>query len=208
MKVRKKVRNRALKGKARRGTLVITEVDVEPRSPYVGSVLTVDNRREFINAQKKVFIDNQLAMAEAKRDAILAQEGTDEEIQAELDELASKTLSTERLEHLGEQFGIFQANKESKHYKAYLKGLTSFKYKGRMFPVQTEEFLLKAKEYQEIITARNNSIEQENQLDEKEGIQGSISPGESEGQDIVGHDPDNEGGNGETIRSLADLEEA
>ena len=203
MKVRKKVRNRALKGKARRGTMVVHEVEIADRSPYVGSVITVNNRRDFIEAQKKVFIDNQLAMAEARRDAILAKEGTDEEIQQELDELSAKTLSAERLEHLGEQFGAFQANKESKHYKAYLKGMSSFKYKGRMFPVQTEAFLLKAKEYQEIISAEKLD-NLENEKVNEEAVQGDFSPGQLESSDINGSNPDNEGGNGETIRPLSD----
>lgn len=140
-----KVRNRKLKGKARRGTTVVTEKEVTPRSPFMGSRLTVANRRAFLESQKEIFIQNQQKFYEDRRTEIMEQEGTDEEKQFELQQLEDQKYSKESLEKKARLFATFQANKEVKHYKAYLAGQLFYKYKGQIFPVVTEESLMRSR---------------------------------------------------------------
>ena len=63
-------------------------------------------------------------------------------------------LSDEEIQVLARGYAFFQVRREMKHLKAYLKGQTSYKYRGKYFPVlSTESF-----KQQEQLT---NSIKEE-----------------------------------------------
>ena len=50
-------------------------------------------------------------------------------------------LSAEEIDVLAKGYAYFQVRREMKHLKAYLKGQTSYKYRGKYFPViSTETF--------------------------------------------------------------------
>jgi hypothetical protein len=165
MIVRKKFRNRDLKGKARRGTTITTKVEVQPKSKYMGSSLTVFNRREFGESKKEQYIQMHTEKYEARKKEILSLEGTEEEKQAELKVLDEQQLSPEQLEKRAVDFARYEVNKEQKHFKAYCKGQNFFRYQGMMHPVLTEEFLLKAKGLKEIHNLEDEQVHEDNGSD-------------------------------------------
>jgi len=124
-------------------------------SPYMGSVITFSNRREYEAKQKEFFIEKYTADIVAKRDKILAQtDKTPEELNVEVEEFNSKQINEQQLDELAQSFAVHQRNKENKHYKKYLQGFTEFTYKGKKYPVMTEELINKTKEIKEIEDVR------------------------------------------------------
>ena len=124
MIVRKKKRDRSLKGKARRGTTVVKEVNKLDKPPYLGSIITGANRRDFMASQEEIYIKNHTEMFEARKQALLDMPGTDEEKAADLKKLEESETPKEILAKAAKEWARFMVNKEVKHYKAYQKGLT------------------------------------------------------------------------------------
>lgn len=153
----------------------------------MGSVITVKNRREYMKSQEEAYIRNENEMYEARKAKILEMEGEDSEKQAEIDALEEQRMSEDRLKLAAKNYAVFQANKESKHYKSYLAGKAAYKYRGQVFPVLTEEFIMRAKSLKPII-----NIEEENE----NSPDGS---GHNESNDSPTVPADSEGWNGKTL---------
>lgn len=105
-------------------------------SSYMGSKITAGSNREFMNQQRRMFIERH------NREIL---DGTQE------------TISTEELDVLADRFAKYQRNKENKHFKAWKKGQRSFVYKGTKFPVMSEALLKNTSSYKEIL-----KVEEEN----------------------------------------------
>lgn len=88
---------------------------------YVGSRITAENRRAFMEKQKERYREHY-------------------EEQLEKGEI-EEPWTEERLERVCEEYARVIVNRENKHYKAYLKGKKFYTYKGRRYPVATDIFL-------------------------------------------------------------------
>jgi len=128
-------------------------------SPYMGSTITASNRRLYESAQADYFKDRYISETVEKREKIKNQEDkTPEQIELEVDVFNSAQISEQELNEMAARFGRYQANKENKHYKAWLKGKSSFVYKGQAFPVLTEKFLNYSKSIKDIIKVEENGV--------------------------------------------------
>lgn len=119
-------------------------------SPYMGSRVTAENRTEYLTAQVNGFKEQYTAKVVAEREKILSSDKTKDEIDSLIEEFNAKQISEARLHELALKFSLFQANKEVKHYKAWLKGASYFKYAGQVFPVLTQRFLENSQSIKEI----------------------------------------------------------
>lgn len=81
------------------------------RFPYCGATITPENRRQYLSNYKKVFYEQ-----------IVGNE-------------KYESLSEEELEKTSEIYAKFEVQREQKHFKAWLKNATMYKFKGKMFPV-------------------------------------------------------------------------
>lgn len=129
----------------------------EDESEYMGSVITGENRRSYIEGQKQLFkqrFNNEidLKIQEIVEDDVLNQNEKD----IRLGIIENDRISDEKLEEMSDRFARFQANKEVKHYNAYKKGKPFFIYMGRRFPVLTEKFIKDSKSIKDIIKVENN----------------------------------------------------
>ena len=110
---------------------------VEVRSDYLGSVITAENRRTFMEKQKELYIQNYYNK-------------TEEESQ----------LPEETVSQMAEEYAVYQVNKENKHYKAWLKGKLSYSYKGTTFPVLTKSLIEKTSSVKEIVNVKHGDEEE------------------------------------------------
>ncbi len=103
------------------------------KTAYLGSNVNPENRREFINKQIELFKQKY------------------ERTKKEDDEITDNQLQKE-----AEHYARYVVNKEKKHFEAYLRGEKSFKYKKRVFPVMTEEFIKNSSDVKEIINIKDD----------------------------------------------------
>ena len=103
------------------------------KTAYLGSNVNPENRREFINKQIELFKQKY------------------ERTKKEYDEITDNQLQKE-----AEHYARYVVNKEKKHFEAYLRGEKSFKYKKRVFPVMTEEFIKNSSDVKEIINIKDD----------------------------------------------------
>ena len=95
---------------------------------YAGNVITPSNRRSFIEGQAELYKKQYLRANKDK-----------------------ESISDIELEQIAYGYGKHMANKEVKHFKAFIKGDVNYKFKGTSFPVMTKESIKKAKTAEEII---------------------------------------------------------
>lgn len=88
-------------------------------SPYVGERVTPENKVQYMLNKKKQFTE----------DYIRSKEAEDEPVDLQF------------LDILSTEYAHFEARKNTKHYRAWLKGAQYFTYKGNKFPVLTQEFM-------------------------------------------------------------------
>ena len=100
---------------------------------YAGNVVTPLNRREFMEMQARGYREQYLRANDGKDDV--------------LDDNELQRVSMDYAKHV--------ANKEVKHFKAFLKGHPTYKYKGDTFPVITREFIKSAKTAEQIVEIKN-----------------------------------------------------
>lgn len=142
-------------GKWGKGTPVVNVdgVKKEPvlSSPFLGSKISPKNRRAYMRSQIEYFIERHTADVISGREKIESQKDkTEDEISHEV-ALYNMSQPTEE-EQLGmaERFARYQCNKENKHYRAWCAGKRHFIFQKEVFPVMTEEFVMKSKEAKEI----------------------------------------------------------
>lgn len=129
-----------------------SKLRVKKLSPYMGSMITAENRREYEKKQAEAFKERYIADVIAKRENIEKQEDkTPEEIAAEVEKFNNEQISEEQLEAMSKRFARYQSNKEKKQFSAWLAGRVTFTYKGQSFPVLTEAFLKQTKSIKDIV---------------------------------------------------------
>lgn len=125
--------------------------EVKMFSNYLGSSITPQTRNTYEELQSEYFIERFKADLERRRNKILAQtDKTQEEIDLQISKMDADQLSESDLLEMSKRFARSQSNKETKHFKAWLKGDDFFVYKGNKFPVMTQAFIDKTKEIIEI----------------------------------------------------------
>lgn len=133
---------------------------IQKKSPYMGSIVTSENRNEYEIKQAEAFKERYVADVKRQREEISNQEDkTEDEIRFEIEQFNKEQISEEELESMAKRFARFQTNKEQKHYKTWLSGGSFFRYKGRTFPVITEKFLKQTKSIKDIVKVDENEIE-------------------------------------------------
>lgn len=133
---------------------------IEKKSPYMGSIVTPENRKEYEVKQAEAFKERYVADIIRQRSEISSQEDkTEDEIRLEIDKFNKEQISETELDEMAKRFARFQTNKEQKHYKTWLSGRSFFRYKGRTFPVITEKFLKQTKSIKDIVKVNENEIE-------------------------------------------------
>jgi len=129
----------------------MSEIKIKKMSPFMGSKITHANKREFEKKQAEYFIDRYNADRERQRQEILEKKDkTIEETNEALSIFDQYAFSEKRLKYLSEEFARQQRNKESKHYNAWLKNQSYYKYKGQIHAVMTEDFINSTKDIKEI----------------------------------------------------------
>jgi hypothetical protein len=148
--------------KATYGNLSVPIKGSKPKSapsPYMGSRVNAVNRKSYETAQVEYFKERYTQDVVKKRENIEAQKDkTQDQIDLEVDIFNKAQISEEELDSMAFRFGKYQVNKENKHYKAWLKGKSSFVYKGQTFPVLTEKFLNNSKSIKDIIKVEENGV--------------------------------------------------
>lgn len=115
------------------------EVKTIEHKPYGGTIITPANRNQYKKAMIDYFIDrNRLEYDKRKKD-IENSSSTEDKKQELFAQLEADTPVGEYLESLAEKFAVYQSSKENKHFSSWMKGKTSFKYKGQEFPVLYKE---------------------------------------------------------------------
>ena len=100
----------------------------DTRGGYMGDIITPANRRRYVYDQARAYKEQYLrTTAEEKR------------------------IPEDQLDQEADGYGRYRANRENKHHQAYLKGRTTYKYKGQLFPVMTGQFVKEARTAQQII---------------------------------------------------------
>lgn len=133
---------------------------IKKKSPYMGSIVTPENRNEYEAKQVEAFKERYVANVKRQREEISSQEDkSEDEIRSEIEHFNKEQFSEEELEAMAKRFARFQTNKEQKHYNTWLLGRSSFRYKGRTFPVITERFLKETKSIKDIVKVDENEIE-------------------------------------------------
>lgn len=121
------------------------------RSGYMGSRITSENRREYMDRQEGAYKDRHRANIHAQLQKIKGQDDkTEEQIAQEVGVFEQGQLTPEELDQAAKDFAKFQVGKERKHYKAWLDGKTVFRYRGQSHPVMSEAFLMASKSLEEI----------------------------------------------------------
>lgn len=113
-------------------------MEITKHSSYGGTIISPENRNQYKKTMRDYFIERtQLEYGKRKSD-IENSENTEDRKQEMLSKLEIDTPQGDYLNHLAENFAVYQSTKEIKHHRAWLKGHTSFKYKGQNFPVLTK----------------------------------------------------------------------
>ena len=125
--------------------------DIVLSSPFLGSKINPKNRNVYMQSQLEYFIERHTADVIRGRESILAQkEKTDDELIHEVAIYNMNQVNEETQYEMAERFARYQANKEQKHFKSWCNGKKHFIFHGEVFPVMTEDFIMKSKEAQEI----------------------------------------------------------
>lgn len=101
--------------------------NIRKKSKYLGSIITPENRLQYISEQKKAYISR-----------YSPKEG-------------EEPLTDEELEDKAYKFAKHMAQKSQLELKAYLKGQTTFKHKGAILPVMTDDFIRNTHSLKEIL---------------------------------------------------------
>lgn len=124
---------------------------------YLGSRITAENRREYEQSVIDSNIQRMMFDIEAEIERIMFQEDKDDtEINKELELFDKSKMTDGAIKMLAKTQARFQVNKENKHYKAWLKGRSFFKYKGQMYPVMTDKFIKDSQSIKDIVKIDNN----------------------------------------------------
>jgi hypothetical protein len=162
---------------------------ITTQSPYMGSVITPENRNQYERDQANAFVERYVANIEKERNDIKNQDDkSEDEINMEVAEFNSKQTSERELMMTAVRFARFQSTKEKKHYAAWLKGKSHFKFKERTFPVLTERFLRQSKSIKEII-----KVEEDGSNGKTDGL------GYAAGKALAGLSSNSEGRDDKTV---------
>ncbi len=134
-------------------------MEIKKYSDYGGTIISPENRNQYKKTMKDYFIERTQLEYNKRKSDIENSENTDDKKQEMLSKLELDTPIGEYLDQLSDNFAIYQSTKETKHFKAWLKGHKNFKYKGQTFPVLTKD--VTEKDFLQIDNIENLESEQE-----------------------------------------------